>query len=69
MTQELEFALDTFGDVTFGPDGALLPQAEVIRNVMAEAVLADEVGLDYIGLGEHHRDDFAISAPEVLLGA
>ena len=69
MTQTLEFAIDTFGDVTFGPDGARLPQSQVIRNVVDEAVLADQVGLDYIGLGEHHRDDFAISAPEVILGA
>ncbi|MGB3146438.1 MAG: LLM class flavin-dependent oxidoreductase [Paracoccaceae bacterium] len=69
MTSPLEFAIDTFGDVTFGPDGQKLPQSQVIRNVVAEAVLADQVGLDYIGLGEHHRDDFAISAPEVILGA
>jgi len=69
MTQALEFAIDTFGDVTFGPGGQRLPQADVIRNVVDEAVLADQVGIDYIGLGEHHRDDFAISAPEVILGA
>ncbi len=65
----LEFALDTFGDVTFGPDGNKKPQDQVIRDVLDQAVLADQVGLDYIGLGEHHRDDFAISAPEPILGA
>ncbi len=65
----VEFALDTFGDVTKGADGKLLPQHEVIGNVLAEAVLADQVGVDYFGLGEHHRDDFAVSSPEVLLGA
>ncbi len=69
MTQPLELALDTFGDVTFGADGQRLPQADVILNVVEEAVLADQLGIDYIGLGEHHRDDFAISAPEVILGA
>lgn len=69
MTQPLEFAIDTFGDVTFGPDGQRLPQSQVIRNVVTEAVLADQLGIDYIGLGEHHRDDFAISSPEVILGA
>lgn len=69
MSQPIELALDTFGDVTLGPDGSRLSQAQVIRNVVAEAVLADQVGVDYIGLGEHHRDDFAISAPEVILGA
>lgn len=63
----MEFGLDTFGDVTRDAKGALLPQDQVLRNVVAEAVLADQVGVDTINLGEHHRDDFAISAPEVLL--
>ena len=69
MTTPLEFGLDTFGDVTDGPDGRPLPQAQVIRNLVAEGVLADEVGIDFIGVGEHHRDDFAISSPEVVLAA
>ncbi len=43
--------------------------AEVIRNVVAEGVAADELGLDAFNVGEHHRDDFAISAPEVVLAA
>ena len=54
--ERLEFGIDTFGDVTAGPDGALLPHDQVIRNLIDEAVLADEVGLDAIGVGEHHRD-------------
>lgn len=65
----LELGLDTFGDVTPAADGTLKPQAQVIRDVVAEAVLADEVGVDFIGLGEHHRSDFAISAPDVILAA
>jgi probable LLM family oxidoreductase len=69
MTKAFEFGLDTFGDVTRGADGALLPHAQVIRNVIGEAVLADKLGIDFIGLGEHHRADFAISAPEVVLAA
>lgn len=69
MTKTLEFGLDTFGDVTRSADGALLPHAQVIRNVVEEGVLADQLGLDFIGLGEHHRADFAISAPEVALAA
>ena len=44
-------------------------QAEAIRQVVAEAVLADEVGVDFFGIGEHHRPDFAISAPDVVLAA
>ncbi len=69
MAQHLELGLDTFGDVTAGPDGQLLPHAQVIRNVVDEAVLADELGVDFIGVGEHHRGDFAISSPEVVLAA
>jgi probable LLM family oxidoreductase len=65
----IELGLDTFGDVTVGPDGQPLSQAETLRNVVDEGTLADEVGVDAFGVGEHHRPDFAISAPEVLLGA
>lgn len=63
----LELGLDTFGDVTLGPDGKPEAQAKVLRDVVDQAVLADQVGVDVINLGEHHRDDFAISSPEVLL--
>jgi probable LLM family oxidoreductase len=69
MKPYLELGLDTFGDVTLGADGRPLPQAQVIRNLVDEAVLADELGVDFIGVGEHHRADFAVSAPEVVLAA
>lgn len=69
MAQQIELGLDTFGDVTYGADGALISQAQVIRNVVEEAVLADQTGVDFIGVGEHHRDDFAVAAPEVVLAA
>ncbi len=65
----IELGLDTFGDVTRTADGKPLPHAQVIRDVVAEAVLADELGVDFIGLGEHHRADFAISSPEMVLAA
>jgi probable LLM family oxidoreductase len=65
----IELGLDTFGDVTTDADGRLLPHARVLRDVIAEAELADRVGVDFFGVGEHHRPDFAISAPEVLLAA
>ncbi len=65
----LELGLDTFGDVTLGADGKMLAQGRVLRNVVEQAVLADQTGIFFIGLGEHHRDDFAISAPEVVLAA
>ncbi|MBW4032066.1 MAG: LLM class flavin-dependent oxidoreductase [Acidobacteria bacterium] len=65
----VELGLDTFGDVEVDSDGRALSYAQVIRNVVEQAVLADRVGVDFFGIGEHHRDDFAISAPEVVLGA
>ncbi|TFC55545.1 MULTISPECIES: LLM class flavin-dependent oxidoreductase [unclassified Cryobacterium] len=69
MAPTLELGLDTFGDVTYAADGSLLSHAQVLRNVVAEAVLADQVGLSFFGIGEHHREDFAVSAPEVVLAA
>lgn len=63
------FGLDTFGDVAHRPDGTVTTYPEAIREVIAEAELADAVGVDYIGLGEHHRPDFAISAPDTVLAA
>jgi probable LLM family oxidoreductase len=63
----VELGLDTFGDMTHGADGELKSQAQVLRDVVEEAVLADQVGVDFIGLGEHHREDFAISAPDMVL--
>lgn len=69
MTQEIELGLDTFGDIQAGPDGQPLSHAQVIRNVVDEGVLADQSGVFCIGLGEHHRPDFAISSPEALLAA
>jgi probable LLM family oxidoreductase len=64
---QVQFGLDTFGDVSLAPDGSPISQAQVIRNVVAEGTLADEVGLDFFGVGEHHREDFAVSAPETVL--
>jgi len=66
MTQ-LVFGLDTFGDVPEDDDGALVSQSAAIRQVVEEAVLADELGVDAIALGEHHRPEFAISTPETVL--
>ncbi len=67
MNQQLELGLDTFGDVTDSRDGSTSPYAEVIREVVEQGVLADELGVDFFGVGEHHRDDFAVSSPEMVL--
>jgi probable LLM family oxidoreductase len=65
----LEIGLDTFGDRTLGADGALVSHAQAMRNVVEQAELADRLGLAFFGVGEHHRDDFAVAAPEVVLAA
>ena len=65
----VEMGVDTFGDTTVGPDGTLLGHDQVLRNVLAEGILADQVGIDFFGIGEHHRPDFAVSSPETVLAA
>lgn len=64
-----QFGLDTFGDLATDKNGTLMSYAESIRLVIEEAVLADTLGIDVIALGEHHRDEFAISSPEMVLAA
>ena len=65
----LQFGLDTFGDVTADGEGRPLPAAQVIRDVVEEGVLADRLGIDFFGVGEHHRAAFAVSSPEMVLAA
>jgi len=64
----LEMGLDTFGDVATDSQGQPETQAQALRHVIAEGMLAERVGLRSFGVGEHHRPDFAVSAPEVVLG-
>ncbi len=64
----LQLGLDTFGDVTGSASGRT-PTPQVIRDVVEEGVLADRLGLDFFGIGEHHRADFAVSSPEMVLAA
>ena len=63
----IELGLDTFGDVTNDANGAPQHMDQVLRDVVEQAVVADQTGVHFIGLGEHHRPDFAISSPEMLL--
>ncbi|AVH54797.1 MULTISPECIES: LLM class flavin-dependent oxidoreductase [Streptomyces] len=64
---DLAFGLDTFGDVPEDDSGTLVSDARAIRQVLDEAVLAEQTGVDVIALGEHHRPEFAISTPETVL--
>lgn len=63
----VQLGLDTFGDMTLRDDGSPATGAQVIRNLVEQGVLADQVGVDFLGIGEHHRPDFAVSAPDVVL--
>ena len=65
--ENLKFGLDTFGDTQHDDAGNPISAGQTIRNVVDQAVLADELGLDYFSIGEHHRDDFAISSPDTVL--
>ncbi|MFM1950370.1 MAG: hypothetical protein RL418_57 [Actinomycetota bacterium] len=66
-SSQISFGLDTFGDMTLDDSGQPVSAAQVIRDVVAQAKLAEDVGLDSFNVGEHHRDDYAISAPDTVL--
>ncbi|MFB8754422.1 LLM class flavin-dependent oxidoreductase [Streptomyces nigra] len=64
---DLVFGLDTFGDVPEDDSGVLVSHARSIRQTVAEAVLADDLGVDVLALGEHHRPEYSVSTPETVL--
>jgi probable LLM family oxidoreductase len=64
---DLVFGLDTFGDVPSDDAGQPVSYAAAIRQVVDEAVLADQLGVDVIALGEHHRPEYSVSTPETVL--
>ncbi|HSG89251.1 MAG TPA: 5,10-methylene tetrahydromethanopterin reductase, partial [Pseudomonadales bacterium] len=66
-TKALEFGIDSFGDLPRDDRGNVVSYAQAIRATLDEAVLADQVGIDVVALGEHHRHEFAISSPETVL--
>ena len=66
----MELGVYTFGELTQDPaTGHLLSPAQRLRDLIEEIELADQVGLDVFGLGEHHRSDYIVSAPAVVLAA
>lgn len=64
---DLVFGLDTFGDVPVNDSNIQVSHAAAVRQVLDEAILADEIGVDVFAVGEHHRPEYSISAPEVVL--
>ena len=67
QSKQYLFGLDSFGDLATNDDGTVVSYGEALRLVVEEAVLADKLGVDVIALGEHHREEYAISSPETVL--
>lgn len=66
----IELGISTFGETTpLAQTGVAPSHAERLKELVAEIELADQVGLDVYAIGEHHREDFAVSAPEIVLAA
>ena len=65
----MEIGLYTFGELGQTPVGGWASPAERTRQLVDELVLADQVGLDVFAIGEHHRPDFVVSSPAVVLAA
>lgn len=65
----MEFGISMFGDNHYDEKGKPLSAGERLRELIEEIKLMDEVGLDFFGIGEHHRPDYAVSVPEIVLAA
>lgn len=65
----MELGVGMFGDLHIDKSGAVQPVGQRLQELIEEIKLMDEVGLDFYGIGEHHRPDYAVSAPEIILAA
>ncbi len=66
----MELGIYTFAERTLNAQTGVLISAELrLKNLMEEIELADQVGLDVFGVGEHHRSDYVVSSPAVVLAA
>src|SRR5580765_859357 len=66
---KMELGVSMFGDNHYDANGKPMAAGERLRELMDEINLMDEVGLDFFGIGEHHRPDYAVSVPEIVLAA
>ena len=70
LPERFELGVSSFAELTPDPlTGKTVSPAERLKDLLEEIELADQVGLDVYGLGEHHRPDFVASAPAVILAA
>src|SRR3954471_19301734 len=65
----MELGIGMFGDNHYDSNGKPLAAGDRLRELIEEIKLMDETGLDFFGIGEHHRPDYAVSAPEIILAA
>lgn len=65
----MELGIGMFGDLHISKNGEIQPAGQRIKELIEEIKLMDEVGLDFYGIGEHHRPDYAVSTPEIILAA
>lgn len=65
----MELGISMFGDNHYNSNGKPLPPGQRLRELIEEIKLMDEVGIDFFGIGEHHRPDYAVSSPETILAA
>ena len=65
----MELGIGMFGDLPINAKGEVLPAQQRLQEIIEEIKLMDELGLDFFGIGEHHRPDYAVSTPEIILAA
>jgi probable LLM family oxidoreductase len=65
----MELGIGMFGDLHISRQGEIQPAQQRLQEILEEIRLMDEVGLDFFGIGEHHRPDYAVSVPEMILAA
>jgi len=65
----MELGVGMFGDMHINKNGEVQPAGQRLQELIEEIKLMDEVGLDFYGIGEHHRPDYAVSTPEIILAA
>ncbi|HAO46874.1 MAG TPA: LLM class flavin-dependent oxidoreductase, partial [Chitinophagaceae bacterium] len=65
----MELGIGMFGDLHINEKGQVQPAGERMKELIEEIKLMDELELDFYGIGEHHRPDYAVSAPEIILAA
>ncbi|HMK17639.1 MAG TPA: LLM class flavin-dependent oxidoreductase [Chitinophagaceae bacterium] len=65
----MELGIGMFGDLHINKNGETQPAGQRLKELIEEIKLMDEVGIDFYGIGEHHRPDYAVSTPEIIIAA